>query len=83
MRKDFQKLITELQNEGLSEYGIILLEGFAVVLDNERLVSDALEEHIAEFVQVYLKDNWDILDDENSIIASYRTYCDDVMDETY
>jgi len=35
MRKDFQKLITNLQDEGISQYGITLLEGFAVLLDNE------------------------------------------------
>lgn len=35
MRKDFQKLITNLQDEGISQYGITLLEGFAVLLENE------------------------------------------------
>ena len=35
MNKDFQKLITRLQDEGISQYGIILLEGFAIDLENK------------------------------------------------
>jgi hypothetical protein len=34
MNKDFQKLITLLQDEGISQYGITLLEGFAVQVEN-------------------------------------------------
>lgn len=44
MRKDFQKLITQLQYEGLSDYGITLLEGFAVVLDNEKNTKNKLND---------------------------------------
>ena len=42
MRKDFQKLITQLQDEGISKYGIKLLEGFSVILDNEKEVKNNL-----------------------------------------
>lgn len=35
MNKDFQKLIIRLQDEGISQYGITLLEGFAIDLENK------------------------------------------------